>query len=97
MATMLETIDQRVNATIAIRGQAVPEALPRILGLIAQRGLIPHQFGWRRDGDRLCVDLQVETDAHVLDLLVAKLDALVLVERAWIVASTPAPPLPEQP
>jgi len=85
-----------LTATIAVRGLAAAETLPRICGLLAQRALVPRQLVGRRDGKHLYVDLQLEVETlEMIERLIAKLDAMTLVERAWLVASRAIDALPE--
>ncbi|MXP25478.1 hypothetical protein GRI39_05405 [Altererythrobacter indicus] len=76
--------------TIALRGAYHPETLPRVLGLFAQRSLVPAQLNVRRTEDFLVIDVEFECRARtVVDTLLGKLRSLHLVERAMIVEACP--------
>ncbi|QYE33463.1 hypothetical protein KZX46_01400 (plasmid) [Polymorphobacter sp. PAMC 29334] len=56
--------------------------------MFAQRGLVPEQFYCRRSGALLIVDIDVEAvDRTLFDILLQKVRALVLIDRARIVGS----------
>jgi len=74
------------KAFIAIRASKDVETLPRVLGLIAQRGLIPTQLMCRQGKKALFIDIEVEPrDGLDVEKLIAKLRSGVLVERALLV------------
>lgn len=74
------------KALIAIRACKDIETLPRVLGLIAQRGLIPRQMSCRQGAQALFIDIEVElNDGLDLENLLEKLRSGVLVERALLV------------
>jgi len=76
----------QTKAFIAIRAIKDVETLPRIFGLIAQRGVIPTQLVCRQGKGALFIDIEVELeDGLDLEKLLAKLRSGVLVERALLV------------
>lgn len=74
------------EALFCVRAALNVESLPRIVGLFAQRGIVPKQLTCRSAGTYLIVDLEiaVSDDAQV-EILLQKLRAMVLVDRACIV------------
>lgn len=58
-----------------------PQALPRIVGLFAQRSLVPEQMTARLSGGMLHVAVVIaDIEPALADLLAAKLGEAVLVE-----------------
>ena len=59
---------------------ADPQALPRVLGIFAQRAVVPRTVGAVRDGDAFAVTIDVDAlDPRIADIIAAKLDEAVLV------------------
>lgn len=77
---------------IAVRARKDIETLPRLFGLIAQRGLIPSQMWYREEGGALFLDLEIEPfDALDLQRLIQKLRSAVLIDRVLVVEELRAP------
>lgn len=72
--------------TYGIRAHADPQALMRIVGLFAQRSIIPDQVSCRLAGEYLVIDIQAmvggDADAHIL---LYKIREQVCVDRANLV------------
>jgi acetolactate synthase regulatory subunit len=66
----------------SVRALATPEALPRVLGLFAQRGLLPRRvFAYQNDaGLAISVDI-AGLDEGCAALIAARLGAITLVEH----------------
>jgi acetolactate synthase regulatory subunit len=76
-----------VTASLRIRADADPQTLPRILGLLSQRWLVPSLFSARRDGDVLDIRCSVpELTGPAAVLVVAKLEQIVLVHAVEVLA-----------
>lgn len=85
----LEAEPQLHRSTIALRGAYHPETLPRVLGLFAQRSLVPTQLNARRTEDFLVIDVEFEYRSQaVVDTLLGKLRGMYLVERAMVVEAS---------
>ncbi len=62
---------------------ADPQALPRIVGLFAQRSLIPAHISCDRRGDMLHIEARLDgLDPAMTAIIAAKLDEAVLVAGA---------------
>lgn len=62
------------------------QAILRIVGLFAQRDLVPEQISCRKSGRSLLVNIEVALDAaSTAQLILQKIQSLVLVERADLV------------
>ena len=69
----------------AIRAESDPQIMLRVAGLFAKRNIVPDQICARRSGERLLIDVEVQLESSaVARLLVEKLRAIVLVERATL-------------
>ena len=69
-----------MGATLHIRADADPQTLPRILGLLSQRWLVPSSFSARRDGQMLDIACHVpDLAGPAAAIVAAKLEAIVLV------------------
>lgn len=76
------------QSTFAVRAHADPQILLRILGLFAQRSVIPEQASCARAGDILLIDIQASLpDEATAELLLHKLRAMVCVDRACLIES----------
>lgn len=74
-------------AVLAVRAECDVESLPRIVGLLAQRGIVPTQLNCRRGARSLFVDIEIDgVDEPTLERLVAKIQAILVVERASLVS-----------
>jgi acetolactate synthase regulatory subunit len=77
---------------------AEPQALCRVLGVIAQRSLVPDRLDVSRAGDQLEIALEIAgITADVARLVAARLEAQVLVVRVALsslarMEATEAPP-----
>jgi hypothetical protein len=61
------------------------EALPRILGVLAQRNIVPTEMSCSRAGAYLLINLEIEALAlDTAEALLAKFRQLLLVERAHL-------------
>lgn len=81
-----------MTAIFVMRAACDVESLPRILGLLAQRGIVPIQLNCRRKARSLFVDIEVEgADAPALERLLAKFQAMILIERASLLFSAKSP------
>lgn len=70
----------------AIRAATDPQAICRVAGLFAQRGIVPRQICARQSGAYLLIDVEVELESMTTArILLNKLRAMVLVERASLV------------
>ena len=84
--TDFETAPKLQRSTIALRGAYHPETLPRVLGLFAQRSLVPTQLNARRTEEFLVIDVEFEYRSRaVINTLLGKLRGMYLVERAMII------------
>ncbi|MXO64743.1 hypothetical protein [Altericroceibacterium endophyticum] len=87
-STHKEDAVEAAKSVIALRAALETETLPRILGLLAQRGIVPTQLSARKCDSCLLVDIEIdERDPEVLNPLMGKLRALMLVDRAMLVAN----------
>lgn len=62
-----------------IRVAAEPQSLLRVLGLFAQRWLVPHHVEAQNVGDSLQIRVAVDTDVATADLIAKKLSEAVIV------------------
>lgn len=73
-----------------IRALAEPQSLPRMLGVFAQRSLVPQQVFSREEGEWLVLDVEVDLGDPLLDeLVLERLRSLVCVERVSMVRCDP--------
>lgn len=79
------------TACFAIRANAEPGILPRLIGLFAKRDLVPAAVLSRRFGDQqLAVDLQIDgIDRALAELIAESMRQMVSVERV-LLADLPA-------
>jgi hypothetical protein len=69
-----------VATSLHIRADADPQTLPRILGLLSQRWLVPSHFSARLDGEMLDIHCSVpELAGPAAAIVAAKIEAIVLV------------------
>lgn len=69
--------------SFAVQAMADPQVLLRLMGLFAQRSIIPDQLICRQAGDVLLITIQAELpDEAVADLLLHKIRAFVSVDDA---------------
>lgn len=90
VAMGMRLIEQRERESVsilAIKAAAEEQTLPRICGLAAQFGVIPTAMNCRQAGGLLIIEIEFPREsAPRQDLLLAKLQALVSVRRASLVA-----------
>lgn len=73
----------------AIRAMPDPQVTLRVVGLFAQRNIIPHQACCRKSGECLLIDIEAELESPAVgSLLLEKLRSMVLVDRASLVERT---------
>ena len=79
------------TACFAIRANAEPGILPRLIGLFAKRDLVPAAVQSRRFGaEQLAVDLQIDgIDRDLAELIAENMRQMVSVERV-LLADLPA-------
>jgi acetolactate synthase regulatory subunit len=66
----------------SVSALATPEALPRVLGLFAQRGLVPCRVVAFQNGEVLAISIDVAgLDEGSASLVAARLGAITFVER----------------
>ena len=85
-ARLAEVPRARPSGIVAIKALAEPQTLSRITGLFAQFGVTPVAFLSRQTDQFLLIDVQFDAgEGTRVDILVAKLKALILVQRADLV------------
>jgi hypothetical protein len=85
-ARLVEFPQVRPLGIVAIKAFAEPQTLSRISGLFAQFGVTPVTFVSRQTDQFLLIDIQFDaSEGTRIDILVAKLRALILVQRADLV------------
>jgi hypothetical protein len=76
-----------MSARLHIRADADPQTLPRVLGLLAQRWLVPSEFIARVEGDALDIRCLVPTlTDDAATIVAAKLAEMVLVREVNLFA-----------
>ncbi|TGX52546.1 hypothetical protein E5A73_12880 [Sphingomonas gei] len=74
-----------MSTSLHIRADADPQTLPRILGLLSQRWLVPSLFSARRNGEMLDVHCVVpDLDAPAAAIVAAKIAQIVLVHGVQV-------------
>lgn len=78
-----------MSARLHIRADADPQTLPRVLGLLSQRWLVPSEFVARLEGDGLDIHCHVPalTGAAVA-IVAAKLQEIILVREVSVLAAS---------
>lgn len=77
-----------MSTRLHIRADADPQTLPRVLGLLSQRWLVPSELVARIEGDALAIECQVPALSGAATAIVAaKLQEMVLVREVAIVAA----------
>ena len=71
---------------MAVKAEAEPQTLPKILGLLAQFGIVPRMLSSQHIGNLLIIDLQFDVEESTrIHLLQAKMQEMICVERASLV------------
>jgi acetolactate synthase regulatory subunit len=73
-----------------VRALPDPQAMLRIVGLIAQRGLLPNRVCCRKSDPHLVVEVELELESSATaQLLLEKIRSLVLVDSASLTGWNP--------
>ena len=77
-----------MSARFHIRADADPQTLPRVLGLLSQRWLVPSELVARIEGDALDIQCQVPAlTGAAMAIVAAKLQEMVLVREVVVIAA----------
>jgi putative lipoic acid-binding regulatory protein len=88
-STRPENADLRSRRVFGVKALSDAETLPRILGIFAQRDIVPREMSCSRAGAYLLVNVEIEALAlDTAEALLAKLRQLLLVERAHLAGAS---------
>jgi putative lipoic acid-binding regulatory protein len=80
----------RARRVFGIKALSDAATLPRILGIFAQRDVVPREMSCSRAGAYLLINLEIEAlTLDTAEALLAKLRQVMLVERAHLAGPSP--------
>ena len=87
----------RARRVFGVKALSDPATLPRILGIFAQRDIVPREMACSRAGDFLLINIEIEALAlDTAEALLAKLRQVLAVERAHLAGAAPLAVIPAQ-
>jgi hypothetical protein len=92
LRTQTRGVDIGSRKVFGVKALVDAEALPRILGVFAQRNIVPAEMSCSRAGAYLLINLEIEAlPLDTAEALLAKLRQLLLVERAHLAGGLLSP------
>lgn len=92
----LDGAEIRARRIFGIKALSDAATLPRVLGIFAQRDIVPREMSCSRDGDFLLINIEIEAlTLDTAEALLAKLRQVLAVERAHLAGAAPLSIVPE--
>jgi putative lipoic acid-binding regulatory protein len=87
----------RARRVFGVKALSDPATLPRILGIFAQRDVVPREMSCSRAGGYLLINIEIEAlTLDTAEALLAKLRQVMLVERAHLAGAPSLGMVPAQ-